>query len=201
MRPAANRLVTVSSRFVSANKGRVRSGPNAGTKTSSCASATVRVSFKAHLRRTSHIVTATHRAMSTNEVESNLVQYVVLRKDLGQGLGWPLGSICAQAAHASVAAVWEFREYAATIEYCSPDKINDMHKVVLEVKGETQLQNLSNKLTENGVQHKLWMEQPENYPTCLATRPYRKEEISQWFKKCNLAKEVVVSSSVSEGGN
>ena len=30
------------------------------------------------------------------------VQYVVIRKDLGQGMGWPLGSICAQAAHAAL---------------------------------------------------------------------------------------------------
>jgi peptidyl-tRNA hydrolase len=132
--------------------------------------------------------------MTTSD-ESPLVQYVVLRKDLGASLGWPLGSLCAQAAHASVAAVWEFRDHADTAAYCAPDAIDSMHKVVLEVKGEAQLTNLSDKLRDAGVDHKLWMEQPENFPTCLATRPYRKDKVASFFKKCALAKGVVVASS------
>lgn len=138
---------------------------------------------------------ASVRAMATNGEPSPIVQYVVLRKDLGASMGWPLGSLCAQAAHASVAAVWEHRDHADTVAYCAPDAIDQMHKVVLEVKGETQLLNLAAKLSEAGVDHKLWMEQPENFPTCLATRPYRKEEVAQWFKKCNLAKGNVVSGN------
>ena len=104
-----------------------------------------------------------------------------------------LGSICAQAAHAAVAAVWEHREHADTVAYCAPDAIDGMHKVVLEVKGETQLVNLAVKLAEAGVDHKLWMEQPENFPTCLATRPYPKAEVAAHFKKCNLAKGVIAA--------
>jgi hypothetical protein len=61
-------------------------------------------------------------------------------------------------------------------------------QVVLETKGETQLKNLSLKLTEAGVKHKLWVEQPEDYATCLATKPYRKSEVAQHFKKFNLCK-------------
>jgi len=30
-------------------------------------------------------------------------------------MGWPLGSICAQAAHAAVAAVWMYRDHADTV--------------------------------------------------------------------------------------
>ena len=114
-------------------------------------------------------------------------------------MGWPLGSICAQAAHAAVAAVWEHREHADTVAYCAPDAIDGMHKVVLEVKGETQLVNLAAKLAEAGVDHKRWMEQPENFPTCLATRPYPKAEVAAHFKKCNLAKGVIArpTSAVS----
>ena len=37
-----------------------------------------------------------------------------------------------------------------------------MHKVVLEVKREQQLVNLSEKLEDSGAVHQLWMEQPEN---------------------------------------
>jgi hypothetical protein len=51
--------------------------------------------------------------------------------------------------------------------------------------------NLAKKLEEAGIDFKLWNEQPENYPTCLATRPYPKEEVAQLFKKCNLAKGLI----------
>ena len=59
-------------------------------------------------------------------------------------------------------------------------------QVVLEAKGETQLRNLSSKLEEAGVRHKLWMEQPENIPTCIAAAPYRKSIVQPYFKKFKL---------------
>ena len=58
--------------------------------------------------------------------------------------------------------------------------------MVLEVKGETQLQNLATKLQEAGVRHKLWIEQPEVLPTCLAAAPARKSNVQQYFKKLKL---------------
>lgn len=63
--------------------------------------------------------------------------------------------------------------------------------MVLEVKSEQQLQTLSEKLTEAGVRHKLWVEQPENYPTCLATKPYHRSAVSSHFKKLQLCKAAV----------
>ena len=59
------------------------------------------------------------------------------------------------------------------------------------MKGEMQLTNLSAKLREAGVIHKVWIEQPEGYPTCLATKPYLKTEVAQHFKKLNLCKSVL----------
>ena len=61
-------------------------------------------------------------------------------------------------------------------------------KVVLEVKGEQQLQNLSNRLKEHKIGHKLWVEQPENFVTCLATVPCSKAKVQQHFKKFQLCK-------------
>ena len=91
----------------------------------------------------------------------------------------------------SFAAVWEHRDHPDVEAYCAPDAIDGMHKVVLEVKGETQLVNLAAKLADAGVAHKLWTEQPERrVPTCLATRR-RKDEVQALFKKCNLAKGLV----------
>ena len=118
----------------------------------------------------------------------SLIQYVVLRKDLRSELSWPLGSLVAQACHASVAAVWLHREESSVQAYCSPEALDSMHKVVLEVKGETQLRALAEKLTQAGVAHKLWIEQPEGVATCLATKPAAREDVSPHLKKLNLCK-------------
>ncbi|KAK9684694.1 hypothetical protein RND81_10G225900 [Saponaria officinalis] len=137
------------------------------------------------------------RAMSTNEGEGKgaetenkeeelIVQYVVLRRDLIDT--WPLGSVVTQGCHASVAAIWENKDDPVTVSYCSPSHIDSMHKVTLEVKGETQLVNLSEKLKAAGVTHRLWIEMPENFPTCLATKPYSKSFVSSFFKKLKLCK-------------
>ncbi|XP_062184324.1 uncharacterized protein LOC133888188 [Phragmites australis] len=115
-----------------------------------------------------------------------LVQYVVLRRDLADA--WPLGSVVAQGCHAAVAAVWAHRDHPDTAAYCGPDNLDRMHKVTLEVKGETQLKNLAEKLEAAGVQHKLWIEQPENIPTCIATAPCPKSQVSSFFKKLKLCK-------------
>lgn len=61
-------------------------------------------------------------------------------------------------------------------------------QVTLEVKGESQIINLSEKLTAGGIAHKLWIEQPENIPTCLATKPYPKSVVSPLFRKLKLCK-------------
>lgn len=60
--------------------------------------------------------------------------------------------------------------------------------MVLEVKSQAQLENLAAKLREAGIAHKLWVEQPENYPTCLATKPYRRSTGGPLFKKLQLCK-------------
>jgi hypothetical protein len=61
-------------------------------------------------------------------------------------------------------------------------------QVVLEVKGEPQLRTLSAALGAAGVAHKLWLEQPEDVATCLATKPYPKTAVAAHFKKLNLCK-------------
>ncbi|ESQ41019.1 hypothetical protein EUTSA_v10014763mg [Eutrema salsugineum] len=121
-----------------------------------------------------------------NPVEDVVVQYVVLRRDLIDS--WPLGSVVTQGCHASVAAIWSFKDDPVTLLYCDPEHIDSMHKVTLEVKGETQMMNLSEKLKSGGISHKLWMEQPENIPTCIATKPYPKSQVSPFFKKLKLCK-------------
>lgn len=61
-------------------------------------------------------------------------------------------------------------------------------QVVKECKGETQLLNLAEKLTQDGIVHKLWVEQPENFPTALALKPYPRSQVAPLLKKYNLYK-------------
>ncbi|PVD32021.1 hypothetical protein C0Q70_07447 [Pomacea canaliculata] len=117
---------------------------------------------------------------------TSIVQYVVVRSDLVKTKKWPLGALIAQACHASSAAIHLFYKTQHTQEYLSD--LDRMHKVVLEAKDEESLKELSQMLTTSQVDFKLWVEQPENFPTCLATRPYPKEEIQQYFKQFKLMK-------------
>ncbi|KAL9809950.1 putative peptidyl-tRNA hydrolase, PTH2, peptidyl-tRNA hydrolase II domain superfamily [Arabidopsis thaliana] len=132
-------------------------------------------------------------ASSAEKPDDVVVQYVVLRRDLIDS--WPLGSVVTQGCHASVAAIWSFKDDPVTLQYCDPQHIDSMHKVTLEVKGETQMMNLSEKLKLGGISHKLWMEQPENIPTCIATKPYPKSQVSSFFKKLKLCKNTIHKAS------
>ncbi|PKA52887.1 hypothetical protein AXF42_Ash001868 [Apostasia shenzhenica] len=143
---------------------------------------------------TSKVVRVTPPSSSLEVGDSNelkdsgdvLIQYVVLRRDLIDT--WPLGSIITQGCHAAVAAIWSHRDREDTVTYLSESNLNSMHKVTLEVKGEAQMKNLAGKLAAEGIEHKLWIEQPENIATCLATRPYPKALVFSYFKKLKLCK-------------
>ncbi|XP_063931714.1 putative peptidyl-tRNA hydrolase PTRHD1 [Zophobas morio] len=117
---------------------------------------------------------------------SGIVQYVVVRGDLLKELGWPIGAVIAQACHAATAVTHLFHEDEHTQLYLKD--LDNMHKVVLEAPNESSLVTLKDKLNENNIKHKLWIEQPENIPTCLVAKPYPKDEIQKYFKKFKLFK-------------
>lgn len=108
-------------------------------------------------------------------------------------VSWPLGAVVAQGCHAATAALWMSKDEAATRSYCSEGNLDSMHKAVLECKSETQLRNLSEKLSKEGILHKLWIEQPENYATCLATAPLPKAKVYPILKKFNLCKASITA--------
>ncbi len=56
-----------------------------------------------------------------------------------------------------------------------------MHKVVLDAPSAAALTGCAESLTAAGIQHKLWVEQPEGIPTCLATKPYPRSAIKALF--------------------
>ena len=60
--------------------------------------------------------------------------------------------------------------------------------VFIQASNQEELEKLSQDLTASKIDHKLWVEQPENFPTCLATKPYPKQQIQSFFKKLKLFK-------------
>ncbi|XP_028652612.1 putative peptidyl-tRNA hydrolase PTRHD1 [Erpetoichthys calabaricus] len=115
-----------------------------------------------------------------------LVQYVVVRSDLVRSLAWPLGAVITQACHAATAAIHLNYNDPDTQQYLA--ELDSMHKVVLEAPDEASLTGLSETLSQEAIAHKLWIEQPENIPTCLALKPYPKETVHPFLRKFKLFK-------------
>ncbi|CAH2245550.1 peptidyl-tRNA hydrolase PTRHD1 [Pelobates cultripes] len=115
-----------------------------------------------------------------------LVQYIVLRRDLQAVLGWPLGALVAQACHAATAAIHLYYQNPETQQYLQ--ELDTMHKVLLEVPDEATLTSLAETLKKENIDHKAWIEQPENITTCIALRPYPKEQVHPYLKKFKLLK-------------
>ncbi|CAG0884139.1 unnamed protein product [Cyprideis torosa] len=109
-----------------------------------------------------------------------LVQFVVLRKDLLTALRWPWGALVAQVMHATSAVSWKFCYDPITDhfeEHSTPEDIR-----VLQIDDEESLRALSAKLTESSLHHVLWNEQPEDIPTCIATRPAERNVAEKFFQ-------------------
>ncbi|CAH0554075.1 unnamed protein product [Brassicogethes aeneus] len=117
---------------------------------------------------------------------TGIVQYVVVRSDLLKELNWPVGAVLAQACHAVTAVTHLYHDDEHTQEYLKD--LDNMHKVVLSAPDEKSIKDLKCKLEEGDVKHKLWIEQPENIPTCLVAKPYPKDEVQKYFKKFKLFK-------------
>ncbi|XP_006029310.1 putative peptidyl-tRNA hydrolase PTRHD1 [Alligator sinensis] len=111
-----------------------------------------------------------------------LVQYVVLRGDLR----WPRGALVAQACHAALAVLHAHYAHPDSAAYLA--ERGRMRTVVLEAPDEGALTTLAETLKEHSVDHEMWIEQPENIATCIALRPYPKDQVHQYLKKFKLLK-------------
>ncbi|NXO67245.1 PTRD1 hydrolase, partial [Phainopepla nitens] len=98
----------------------------------------------------------------------------------------PLGALVAQGCHAALAAVHGYREHPDTGAYLQQG--GAMRTVVLEAPDENSLLDLAEILKENGVDHKVWTENPEGIPTCLALRPYPKNQVQAHLRNFKLLK-------------
>jgi peptidyl-tRNA hydrolase len=124
--------------------------------------------------------------MTENNIKSDeiqvdqIVQYIAIRSDLK----WPKGALIAQGCHASVAAIHLNYTDPETVQYLA--NLNSMHKIVVGVSSQAELEALNDELTKQDVKFKLWTEQPENLPVCLATKPYSKKLVETFFKAFKL---------------
>ncbi|NXV51253.1 PTRD1 hydrolase, partial [Uria aalge] len=127
---------------------------------------------------------APYSSMAAPGAAAGLVQYVVLRGDLARS--WPLGAAVAQACHAALAAIHAHRQHPDTSAYLELG--GAMRTVVLEAPDEAALTALAETLKQHSIDHQVWTEQPENVATCLALRPYPKDQVQQHLKKFKLLK-------------
>eukprot|EP00051_Salpingoeca_urceolata_P031754 m.12851 g.12851 ORF g.12851 m.12851 type:complete len:225 (+) comp4372_c0_seq1:194-868(+) len=117
-----------------------------------------------------------------------VVQHVVIRRDLLQLPGWTIGSVVSQACHATLAAVVTNQQDGDVQNYLAD--LDSMHTVALEIKSEQALRALASKLSQAGVPHYLWVEQPENFASCLATKPMQRGNIPKALRKLKLFKGI-----------
>ena len=114
-----------------------------------------------------------------------IVQYILLRRDLKKMKNYNDGAIIAQACHASSAILFKNIYDDLTKSYLTD--VDRMHKIILGIDGgENEINELSNLLKQNSIEHYLWIEQPENIPTAIAVKPYYKNDIEHFFSKFKL---------------
>ncbi|CCL99245.1 uncharacterized protein FIBRA_01260 [Fibroporia radiculosa] len=134
-----------------------------------------------------------------------LVMQIVVRRDLLDAEGWGVGPLMAQVAHATAAVLHETRDHPDTQVYLQDltnmRKLDNPHPLPLvrpsgtsfnnipvlcrvddlprrdQTADEGSIQRLSSLLTASDppIPHHLWIEQPENVPTCLALAPNRRD--------------------------
>jgi len=119
-----------------------------------------------------------------------LVQYIVMRQDLIKSKSWSVGGLIANGSHACIAAISLYLTDPDVQSYLrsavSSDPRDQMHKVVLAAKDEMELKRTADLLESNEIKYKLWVEFPENYPSCLATKPYPRRIIQPLLKQLKL---------------
>ena len=139
-------------------------------------------------------VTSEQEAPENGEVERKgeeekevIVQYIIVRNDVYRNQERSFNTILQHTSSAATSMIQKHYHHKYTRDYLKDG--DDMRKKIFQVKDEKELSDLSNKLTLNNIDFKVWIKQPGNYATCIATRPYPVTEISQHFKNVKIYKK------------
>ena len=118
--------------------------------------------------------------------EQTLVQYIVMRSDLVKQHKWNAGGLIANGSHAAVAAIADSWHDSDVQQYVTGAHGKQMHTVVLQAGDEKELLDTAALLKQNDVAHRVWIEQPDRLPSCLATRPYQRQRIQPLLRHLKL---------------
>ena len=114
-------------------------------------------------------------------------QVVLLRRDLLLApQNWTLGSVIAQAVHASVDCLQQYKNDNNVAKYTADGARKFMTTIILEVRDETHMNELMISLSQASVDHTIWSEQPENIITAIALKPYEKEDLPPFLRSLRL---------------
>lgn len=125
---------------------------------------------------------STTTSETSDDIKESIVQYILVRKDLN----WTTGALIAQACHASIASISNSHNSPHTKSYL--DHLENMHKIILRADNVEDLMDVEKKLKEMNISHYLWIEKPENIPSCLAVSPQPKSLVQSIFKHLKLFK-------------
>lgn len=106
--------------------------------------------------------------------------------DYEQHYRWNIGGLIANGSHASISVITSQLNDSDVIAYIDPHNEHQMHKIVLSVNNDQELLIIAHRLDENNIIYKLWIEQPESIPSCLAIKPYQRKIIAPLMKDLKL---------------
>ena len=116
-----------------------------------------------------------------------IVQYIIVRNDVYRNQERSFNQILQHTSSAAAAVIHKYYHHKNTRDYLKD--LDGMRKKVFQVHDEKELFALENNLVSNEIDYKMWIKQPGNFATCIATRPYPISEISEHFKTVKLYKK------------
>ena len=133
--------------------------------------------------------TSVHSMTNEKELEDKeaIVQYLIVRSDLGRYQDRAFSSMISHTSSAATAAIHMFYGHEHTRAYLKNG--DNMKKKILQVDSEDELLELDIKLMIAKVDYRMWLKSPEKYATCIATRPYPASEIAEHFKHLKIYKK------------
>ena len=123
------------------------------------------------------------------EEKEKIVQYIVVRNDLGRNQDRAFNTLISHTASAATAAIHIYYKHEHTQQYLKDlEDLDNPNKKVFQVEDEDGLLELDTQFMLHKVEYRMWIKQPENYATCIATRPYPKSELDPYFKNLKVYK-------------
>ncbi|KAL0216754.1 hypothetical protein P9112_008938 [Eukaryota sp. TZLM1-RC] len=110
-------------------------------------------------------------------------QYVIINRQIKES--FPLGAVITQAVHSAVNVLYRYRDRNEVQEYMAQEP-GHQHTVVLEASSSEELFKIKSKLHGLDVESVVFVEQPENFATALATLPVLKERTKPVLKRYRL---------------